>query len=60
MPLGYCMECQTLRSIRPGNPRWGDRAVDWYPVPHDVPRVDGDVEGKFGTIPCPGDRRAIR
>lgn len=34
MALGWCMECDTLRTIRPGEQKWGSREVNWYPVPH--------------------------
>lgn len=49
MALGYCMVCEKLVSIRPGEVLAG-RARAWYPITHDNP------EGR----PCAGDRKAIK
>lgn len=37
MPLGYCMACGRLTSIRKGAQQWGSRQVDWFPVTHSKP-----------------------
>jgi hypothetical protein len=34
--LGYCMVCETLRSIRPGPQKWGSRERAWYPNTHHI------------------------
>lgn len=37
MALGYCMICNTLRSIKPGAQKWGSRECEWFPIRHDAP-----------------------
>jgi hypothetical protein len=59
MALGYCMYCETLRTIRPGPQKWGSRECDWYPTTHWInacgtcksPVVIPDVF--VDTTPCP-------
>lgn len=53
--LGYCMECKKLTPIRQVRSRWGAQ-MDYFPLPHDEPRVSDDAPPKR----CDGHERAIR
>lgn len=41
MALGFCMSCETLRSIRPVSLKLGSRECEWRPISHDVLRHEG-------------------
>lgn len=66
--LGYCMSCETLRSIRPGPQKWGSRERRWFPIPHDAPArhrgcggvvVELDIDGMSSEFECEACERAV-
>lgn len=53
MALGYCMSCDTLRTIRPGPQKWGSRECEWFPVQHTAPPRHRDCGGVIHEIDLP-------
>jgi hypothetical protein len=65
MPLGYCIECETLRTIVSLGQKWGSRECEWAPIEHPEPprhrgcggliEQTGDGPGDFACGSCGGN-----